>query len=103
MVLLVGPSTYSAAEDFTVVLKNMQRGLILGSTTGGSTGQPLGYDLPGGGLGFVCTKRDVEPGGKEFVGRGITPSRTVVPTLEGIREGRDEVLDAAMDYLRNSH
>lgn len=103
VVLLVGPSTYSAAEDFTVVFKNMQRGLILGSATGGSTGQPLGYDLPGGGLGFVCTKRDVEPGGEEFVGRGIMPSRTVVPTLEGIWKGKDEVLDAALDFLRNNH
>ena len=103
VVLLVGPSTYSAAEDFTVVFKNMERGLILGSATGGSTGQPLGYDLPGGGLGFVCSKRDVEPSGEEFVGQGIVPSRIVEPTLEGIRKGRDEVLDAALDFLRRSH
>lgn len=100
VVLLTGPSTYSAAEDFTVAFRSAKRGLQIGSTTGGSTGQPLEYNLPGGGLGFVCSKRDVQPGGEEFVGKGIRPDKTVLPTLAGIRNGKDEVLDAAVQMFK---
>lgn len=99
VVLLTGPSTYSAAEDFTVAFRSAKRGLIIGCTTGGSTGQPMGYNLPGGGLGFVCSKRDVQPDGEEFVGRGISPDKTVFPTLAGIRNGQDEVLEVAKQFL----
>ncbi len=100
VVLLTGPSTYSAAEDFTVAFKSAKRGMIIGRTTGGSTGQPLGYNLPGGGIGFVCTKRDVQPNGEEFVGIGIVPDQTITPTLQGIRKGKDEVLEAALQLFK---
>lgn len=97
--VLTSAATYSAAEDFTVAYKQMQRGKIFGSATGGSTGQPLGYDLPGGGLGFICTKRDVMANGTEFVGVGVIPDVQVSATLAGIRSGKDEVLNAAVQYL----
>lgn len=100
VVLLTDAATYSAAEDFTAAFKAMNRGKIFGQPTGGSTGQPMGYALPGGGLGFVCSKRDYMPGGEEFVGIGIQPDVKVDYTLAGIREGRDEVLDAAADSLK---
>lgn len=99
VVLLIGASTYSAAEDFTVAFKSANRGLILGNTTGGSTGQPLGYNLPGGGIGFTCSKRDVQPNGEEFVGIGISPDKKIIPTLSGIRNGKDEVLQAALQLF----
>jgi C-terminal processing protease CtpA/Prc len=60
----------------------------------------MGYALPGGGLGFVCSKRDYMPGGEEFIGIGIQPDVKVDYTLSGIREGRDEVLEAAIKYFR---
>lgn len=101
IVLLTGPSTYSAAEDFTVAFRSAKRGLIVGSTTGGSTGQPMGYNLPGGGIGFICSKRDVQPDGEEFVGRGISPDKVVVSTLAGVRKGKDEVIEAAMQSFNN--
>lgn len=100
VVLLIGPATYSAAEDFTGAFKANRFGMVLGEKTGGSTGQPLGYDLPGGGIGFVCTKRDYMADGTEFVGIGIRPDILVRPTLEGIREGKDEVLQAAISFLK---
>ncbi|MFN4286466.1 MAG: S41 family peptidase [Lacibacter sp.] len=99
VIVLTGASTYSAAEDFTAVFKYMKRGVIVGSCTGGSTGQPLGYPLPGGGIGYVCTKRDLMPDGEEFVGKGICPDYTVVPTLKGLQEQKDEVLQFALQLL----
>lgn len=58
MIVLTSARTYSAAEDFVVAFDAMKRGTIVGEPTGGSTGQPLLFVLPGGGTGRVCTKRD---------------------------------------------
>ena len=100
VVLLTSARTYSAAEDFTVAFDAMQRGRIVGEPTGGSTGQPLVFDLPGGGSGRVCTKRDSYPNGRAFVGVGIQPQVKVSPTVADLRAGRDTVLEAALALLR---
>jgi carboxyl-terminal processing protease len=99
-VLLVGPRTFSAGEDFTVAFDAMRRGKIVGEPTGGSTGQPLFFTLPGGGSARVCTKRDSYPDGREFVGRGIQPHIVVHPTVSDFRAGRDTVLEAALRELQ---
>jgi len=100
VVLLTSPRTYSAAEDFTVVFRGMKRGKIVGEATGGSTGQPLTFPLPGGGGGRVCTKHDTSSDGTEFVGVGIMPDVAASPTIADFRAGRDTVLDAALQLLR---
>jgi carboxyl-terminal processing protease len=97
--LLTSARTYSAAEDFTVAFDAMERGPIVGEPTGGSTGQPLFFQLPGGGRAQVCAKRDTYPDGRPFVGRGILPDVAVAPTLEDLRAGRDPVLAAALAAL----
>jgi carboxyl-terminal processing protease len=100
VVVLTSPRTFSAAEDFTAVFQGMKRGLIVGEPTGGSTGQPLFFDLPGGGRARVCTKRDTLPDGREFVGVGIQPDQVVRITVSDVRGGRDPVLAAALRALK---
>ena len=102
VVVLTSPRTFSAAEDFMVAYSAMKRGLIIGEPTGGSTGQPLYFTLPGGGGAVVCTKRDKFPDGREFVGRGIQPDKLVRPTIEDFRAGRDTVLEAALKELKSN-
>ena len=97
--LLVGPATFSAAEDFVVAFAQMGRGIVVGKPTAGNTGQPLSFPLPGGGSARVRTKHDRFADGTEFIGVGIRPSVVVHPTLAGIRAGRDEALDAAVRAL----
>ncbi len=97
--VLTSPRTYSAAEDFAIAFDVMDRGKLIGETTGGSTGQPLMFSLPGGGIARVCTKRDTYPDGKEFVGVGILPDVPVNPTITDMRKGRDTVLEAAVKLL----
>ncbi|WP_029038347.1 S41 family peptidase [Salinimicrobium xinjiangense] len=100
VVVLAGPDTYSAAEDFLSAFKNLKRGTVVGQATGGSTGQPLMFQLPFGGLGIVCAKRDVLPDGTEFVGVGISPDIEVKPTLKAFLSGKDEAFEAALKMLR---
>lgn len=99
IVLLIGPRTFSAAEDFAIVFEDIKRGQLIGESTGGSTGQPLHFDLPGGGSARVCMKKDLSPNGKEFVGIGIMPDIKVPLTIKAIYEGKDEVLLKALSLL----
>jgi C-terminal processing protease CtpA/Prc len=55
--------------------------------------------LPGGGTLRVCTERNTYPDGREFVGVGVVPDIQATPTIQGIRAGRDEVLEAALRVL----
>ena len=96
VVMLVDARTFSAAEDTVAVFKLMRRGVIVGTATGGGTGQPWMFDLPGGGQARVCVKRDTYPDGTTFVGTGIVPDVQVQMTIEDVREGRDPVLDRAV-------
>ncbi len=98
--VLTGPQTFSAAEDFTVAFNLMKRGIVVGEATGGSTGQPLFFDLPGGGKARICVKRDVYPDGSAFVGKGVMPDVEVRRTVASLRAGTDPVLDRAIAELR---
>ena len=98
--VLTSAETFSAAEDFTVAFQLMKRGLIVGEATGGSTGQPLFIDLPGGGKGRICVKRDMYPDGSAFVGKGIQPDIEAHPTVAAVRAGADPVLERAVAELR---
>jgi C-terminal processing protease CtpA/Prc len=97
--VLISPATFSAAEDFVVSFQSMKRGLLVGQRTGGSTGQPMMFDLPGGGRARICVKRDTYPDGREFVGVGIAPDIEVAPTVADIRAGRDPAIERAAQAL----
>lgn len=98
--LLIGPRTFSAAEDLASAFYWSKRGETVGEATGGSTGQPLFFTLPGGGSGRICTKRDTYPDGSEWVGYGIPATVEVPLTVAAIRAGRDEVLERAVALVR---
>lgn len=99
VIVLAGPKTFSAAEDFLTAFEVMKRGRIVGSTTAGSTGQPFLLALPGGGTARICAKRDAYPDGREFVGKGIAPHITVVETIDDFYEKKDAVLDRAIQEI----
>lgn len=97
--MLIDARTYSAAEDTAAAFRLMQRGVIIGEPSGGSSGQPLFFDLPGGGSARICVKRDEYPDGSTFVGVGVLPDIEVRATLDDIRSGRDPVMERALAYL----
>lgn len=99
VVVLISGMTFSAAEDFCSAYVGLKRGVLIGEPTGGSTGQPLSFSLPGGLMARVCTKRDMYPDGSEWNGQGIQPTLVVHPTVAAIQTGQDLVLTAALTYL----
>ena len=97
--LLIGNATASAAEDFLIYAENQEHMTIIGEPTYGSTGQPLLFDLPNGGIARVCTKKDTYPDGREFVGIGIQPDIQITKSLSDYIENKDPVLEKAIEYL----
>jgi len=97
--ILIGHNTASAAEDFLIYADNQKHMIKIGDRTYGSTGQPFLFDLPGGGTGRVCTKKDTYPDGREFVGYGIKPDIEVKKTLSDFIQNKDPELDKALEYL----
>jgi C-terminal processing protease CtpA/Prc len=97
VVMLIGPRSLSATDVFAEAFKTLRRGVLIGEPTGGSTGDPLGFLLPGGGSARVSTSTDVGPG---LIGRGVQPDILVPRTVEDFLAGRDAVLDSALSELR---
>lgn len=100
MVVLIGNSTASAAEDFLAELCGLKgRATLIGESTEGSTGEPLTFDLPGGGRARICTIQESYPDGKPFVGLGIPPDIEVKRTIKDFLEDKDATLDKALEVL----
>jgi len=108
VVLIIDESTFSAAEDFCVGFRNMNRGPIIGSPSGGSTGNPIGFAFPFGGVVQLCTKKDTYPDGTEFVGIGILPDIEVRETVSSFfaktESGKDntKAVQKAIEVLKSS-
>jgi len=105
VVVLIGPGTFSAAEDFLIPLHCGHRATLVGQLTSGSSGQPLPMSLSGGGTAFICTKWDTYPDGREFAGVGVIPDVEVYPTQAEIAaglwsSGKDPILDKGLRVLR---
>jgi carboxyl-terminal processing protease len=100
VILLISARTFSAAEDFAVAFDFMKRGKLIGQTTGGSTGQPISFDLPGGGSARICGKHDTYPDGKEFVGIGVIPDIQIDKKIKDVIEGKDQVLLKALEIFK---
>jgi len=80
-------------------MQQMPQVTTMGTMTAGSTGQPLILRLPHGIVAGITTKRDMTPEGEDFVGVGLAPDVEVLDSAESIAEGRDLVLERAVEHL----
>jgi carboxyl-terminal processing protease len=97
--VLIGSSTYSAAEDFLSFMRAVPNCVFVGGPSAGSTGQPLSFEIPGGAWVGITSKHDTMPDGTEFVGLGVRPDIEVNQTVAAFRDGRDLVLERAVRVL----
>lgn len=99
IVVLHNELTQSHAEFTCMSFKTLQNTTLIGSQTAGADGNVSPIILPGGirtritGLGIYY------PDGSETQRIGIVPDIEVRPTIEGIRAGRDEVLERAIAFI----
>lgn len=73
--------------------------VIVGSTTAGADGNVSSIVLPGGLQTMISGVGVYYPDGTETQRIGIVPDIIVKPTIEGIKIGKDEVLEKAIELI----
>jgi C-terminal processing protease CtpA/Prc len=101
VIILVNEITQSQAEYTAMALRQAPRALVLGSTTAGADGNVSRIFFPGNILTMISGIGVYWPDGGETQRIGIVPDIELRPTVEGIREGRDEILKKAVDLIEN--
>jgi C-terminal processing protease CtpA/Prc len=99
VVILVDETSLSQAEYTTMALRAAPNAIVVGSTTAGADGNVSGIPLPGGITTLISGIGVFYPDGTPTQRIGIVPDLEVSPTIAGIREGRDEVLEAGVSYV----
>ncbi len=98
-VTLIDERTISQAESAGLILEAVNGTTLVGSPTAGADGDTTDFSLPGG-ITFVFSGAEIRhANGAQLQCLGIQPHLRVRPTLEGLRAGRDEVLEAALRLL----
>ena len=93
-----------AQEDDSKILAKLSGSqkhmFTVGENTFGSTGQPYSFELVGGATARICTKKDIYPDGREFVGYGIKPAVEIKPQLRDYLQKKDPVLTKATELVQ---
>lgn len=100
VIFLTNEVAISAAETLLMTVKHNKLATIIGSPTAGSNGNMVTVLLPGYYISFTGMET-LNQDGSLFHGIGVLPDVEVRPTLQGLKAGRDEVLEYAIQYLQN--
>jgi C-terminal processing protease CtpA/Prc len=100
VVVLINEMAVSASEDVCIYMRNLDHVTFVGSRTTGANGNVAAIRLPGGGTFRFTGMRVRFPDGSPFQNIGITPDVLAKPTLQGIRAGKDEVLETGIEVLK---
>lgn len=99
LVVLVNENSQSQAEYTAMAFRAGDRTTIIGSETAGADGDTSPIFLPGGLKTAISGIGVYYPNGKETQRIGIIPDVTVKPTIEGIKKGKDEILEKAIEII----
>ena len=99
-VMLIDERTQSQAEHTGLFLRAANGTKFIGTHTSGANGEITHVTLPGDiAVGF--TGQNVSfPDGTQLQRVGLRPDVIAAPTIRGLQAGRDEVLAAALAYLK---
>ena len=99
LVVLVNEYTQSAAETVAMASRAGDNTTIVGSQTSGANGNVVNVLLPGGLKTRFSSLGVYYPDGTQTQRIGIVPDIEIRPTIRGIREGRDELLEKAIEII----
>lgn len=101
LVVLVNEQSISQSEYTAMAFRAGVNTTIIGSTTAGADGNVSALALPGGLQTAISGIGIYYPDGKETQRVGIVPDIEAKPTVSGVRAGKDEVLEKAIEFILN--
>lgn len=99
IIILINEHTQSQAEYTTMAFRVNPNATVIGCTTAGADGNVSQFYLPGGIITMITGIGIYYPDGKETQRIGIVPDIELRPTIQGIKEGRDELLEKAIKVI----
>lgn len=100
VIAIINETTQSNGEFSAMAISKAPRATLVGSNTIGADGNITTFTLPGG-VTTVMTGLGIYYPDKSQTQRiGIKPDIYVEPTIEGIRDGRDELLEKAIEVIK---
>jgi C-terminal processing protease CtpA/Prc len=97
--ILVDEKSMSQSEYTAMAFRSAPGAVVVGGTTAGADGNVSTLPLPGRVKGMMTGIGVFWPDRRPTQRIGVVPDLAVAPTIEGIRAGRDEVLEAAVRHL----
>jgi len=97
VIILVNEVTQSRAEFNTMALQAADNVTTIGSQTAGADGDTSKLELGGGIRTYMSGIGIFYPDGTETQRKGVKIDVQVYPTIKGLKEGKDEVLEKAIE------
>ncbi|MBL7809370.1 MAG: hypothetical protein JNN28_16240 [Saprospiraceae bacterium] len=99
IVILVNEISQSSAEYHSMAFRSVSGAIVVGSTTAGADGNVSRFSLPGGLNSMISGIGVFYPDGTPTQRVGIVPDFPVLPTIAGVKAGKDEQLDFAREWI----
>ena len=103
VVVLIDENSQSASEYSAMLVRNGEKVTLMGENTVGADGVSLILPIPGGNMVMYTAQGIYTPDGDQTQIIGISPDIEVKKTIAGIKEGRDEVKEAADAYIQEQN
>jgi C-terminal processing protease CtpA/Prc len=98
-VMLIDERTIGQAEHAGLYFEAANKTTFIGSPSAGADGEVTSFVVPGG-VTISFSSHDVrQVNGGKLQRLGLQPAVSVSPTIKGVRDSRDEVLEKALEYL----
>ena len=99
VIILTNETSQSSAEFHAMAYRVHPNATVIGSTTAGADGNISRFYLPGRIATLITGIGVYYPDGEETQRVGIVPDVECKPTIQGIREGRDELMEKALEII----
>lgn len=98
-VMLINEDAMSQAEHTGLFFEAVNNTTFIGSPTVGANGDVTNFQIPGAIYLYFSGQGVWHADGRQLQRLGLQPHVPVKPTIKGMREGKDEVFDKAVEWI----
>ncbi|MBC6002635.1 peptidase S41 [Paeniclostridium sp. NSJ-45] len=99
VMILMNERSQSQSEFTVMSLRNAPNAKVIGSDSIGTDGNVTSFSLPGGINTLITGVGIYNPDKSQTQRVGIKPDIYIEPTIQGVKEGRDELLEKAIEII----